>query len=182
MQRKLFLFILLIFSLTLFGQGKESTGSFVDFGLSSNSDNFKTFPELEIWANYQGWKVDPDQNYAGIKDQVAQMITSDGLEFSLNRQNQEKRETFLYLELVRYHPSKYSPLPSRIMKIYINGFWKETVEISSGKNFRNPIIIRLDPSDFTDTKIVVRLEPYGPMQKGAFWGIWDAFLSNVKIE
>lgn len=182
MLHKSLLFILLSLSLTIYGQEKESNGSFLDFGLSSSSENFKTFPELEIWVNYQGWKVEPDQNLAGIKDQVAQMISEDGFEFSLQRQSQEKKETFLYLELVRYQPSKYSPLPSRIMKVYINRVWKETIEISPGKNFKNPIIIRLDPSDFTDTKIIVRLEPYGPIQKGAFWGIWDAFLSNVKID
>jgi len=166
----------------LFAEGSSSSGHFKDFGLGSGVGNFMTYPELEIWASYQGWKVEPDQKFAGIKNQVCEMIGEEGIEFELTKENAEKRTIYLYLELVRYQPSKYSPLPSRILKVYVNGTWKETVEIARGKNFRNPIMIRLDPSEFTDTKIKVRLEPFGPIQKGYFWGIWDSFLSNTRMD
>ena len=182
MFRILSLFLLLISTNLLLSQGTNQSGHFKDFGIGSEPGNFMTYPELEIWASYQGWKVKPDQNFAGIKNSVCQMIGEEGIEFDLTKENLEKRAIYLYLELVHYQPSKYSPLPSRILKVYVNGIWKETVEIANGKNFQNPIMIRLDPSEFTDTKIKVRLEPFGPIQKGYFWGIWDAFFSNTKMD
>ncbi|MCZ8347560.1 MAG: hypothetical protein O9346_14180 [Leptospiraceae bacterium] len=182
MFRMISILFFLLFGYQLFAEGSTQSGHFKDFGLGSGTGNFMTYPELEIWASYQGWKVEPDQNFAGIRNQVCQMIGEDGIEFDLQKENLEKRAVYLYLELVRYRDSKFSPLPSRILKVYVNGNWKETVEIAKGKNFRNPIMIRLDPSEFTDTKIKVRLEPFGPIQKGAFWGIWDAFLSNTKMD
>ncbi|WCL48799.1 hypothetical protein O4O04_16045 [Leptospira sp. GIMC2001] len=173
--------ILFIHTTTSFADEKSKFPDFINFGVEKGSENFATYSELEVWANYQGWSIDQDQGWMGLRNHICRMIPEEGYEFLMQKDPESKTGTYLYLEFTKYNPGARRPLLPRVLRIYVNGKLREVLEVGRSLNFQNPVRIWLDPSEYSDSRILIRLEPVGPIAKGRYWGIWDAFLSEKPI-
>jgi hypothetical protein len=180
-------FILFLLLSTLVGaQEKSNYITKIDFernvaGENLKAEEFATYSELKTWAIYQGWDLDPDGFYGGIQNGICKMISPGGWEHIFFHQEDTKSSVYLILDITRYTPSRKQILRPQVLRIYINGREKEVIEIVGRKNFQNPVQIPLDPSDFPDGRIHLRLEPASPYNLGKFWGLWDAHISRYPV-
>jgi len=183
-----FLFFLVFLSILLFAQENANFISKVDFdpvgAKKSGWGSFATYSELKVWAYYQGWNLDPDGPYGGIQNGVAAMIPPTGgkILFYIPTDAGRKDPYYLHLDITRYTPGKKEFLRPNVLRIYVNGRLRETLEIFGKKNFQNPVVIPLDPGEFPDGRVEVELEPVAPTRAGKFWGVWDLFLSRFQEE
>lgn len=146
-----------------------------------DSTDFSTYSELKIWANYQGLRLDEDQSWGGHKNSICRMIPNEGLNLLLTADPRGKKLQYLYFDITRYEPGIKQNLQPNQLKIYINGNKRIEIEVIGRKNFQNPVEILLDPSEFADGRIEIRLVPSSSGRSGRYWGLWDVFYQSQPL-
>lgn len=174
-------FLALIVTTIVLAQEKSNFISMVDFDIISKGpgeyrEDYATFMELQNWAKFQGWNLEPDQG--PIQNGIARMVSPQGFRYTFIHSPQTKETIYLHIELTRYYPVWKEITTPYILRIYVNQKQRKIIEVYGKKSFQNPIIIGLDPSEFRDGRIVVEMFPSSPSTKGKFWGIWDMYLSK----
>lgn len=144
------------------------------------TEDIGTFPELQTWALYQFFELEEDSPAFGIQDQVCRMIPETGLRFLLGKEMLQKGKMYLYLDLTRYTPQARAKFKPRKLSVFVNGKLKKDIFTNRNKSFSNPVEIALEPSEFEEGKIQIELVP-SKNESGRFWGIWDAFLVENKL-
>jgi hypothetical protein len=178
-----FLLLLIVHSTARYGEENLNFTSKLDFGMGESktrmqSEDFSTYSELKVWANYQGLRLDEDQTWGGYKNSICRMIPNEGLDLLLTADPRGKNPIYLYFDLTRYEPGIKQVLLPNQLKIYINGRKKAEIEVVGKKNFYNPVEILLDPSEFADGRIEIRLIPSSSGRSGRYWGLWDVFYQS----
>lgn len=141
--------------------------------------DYMGYSELSRWASYQMLYLKPDSPIYGIKDGICRMVPTEGISFYLTIPPETKEKVYLYLDLTTYEKVGNVTLPTRSLNIYVSKQLKKVVYFRTDKTEENPIMIPLDPIDFSSGKIEVNLSP-DSTTSGRFWGIWDAFYSFQK--
>ncbi|WP_244288944.1 LIC10729 family protein [Leptospira bandrabouensis] len=154
-----------------------------EFGIEEGQlpEDVATFPELKTWALYQSYELEPDAPHLGLQDYICRMVPETGLPFLLEKQVVSKSTVYLYLDLTRYRPLKGSKFKPRKLNIVVNGRPKISVYVDRNQSFTNPVEIPLEPSEYPNGKIYVDLVP-SHNSLGRFWGIWDAFILENRLE
>ncbi|MCW7491172.1 hypothetical protein ND861_00755 [Leptospira sp. 2 VSF19] len=154
-----------------------------DFGIEEGQlpEDIATFPELKTWAIYQSYELEPDAPHIGLQDYICRMVPETGFQFLLEKQVVSKSTVFLYLDLTRYRTLKGSKFKPRKLNILVNGRPKISVYVDKNQSFTNPVEIPLEPSEYPNGKIYVDLVP-SHNSLGRFWGIWDAFVLENRLE
>jgi len=163
---------------------EEIPKSFIDFGIESGllTEDMATFPELKTWALYQFYDLENDSSAFGLEDQTCRMIPETGFKFLLGKEKLEgKGRMYLYLDLTKFTPQPRARFKSRKLSIFINGKPKKEIFIHKKSNFKNPVEIPIESSEFEESRIVVELLP-SKNDRGRFWGIWDAFLVEDRLK
>lgn len=144
-------------------------------------EDFATYPELETWAIYQSYSLDPDSGW--IQDSICHMVPETGFKFLLQKKNAGKGTVYLYLDLVQFRPLPKTRFKPKKLNVFVNGRKKAVVYSERSKPFANPLEIALEPSEYPDGNIEVELIPSQNV-RGRFWGIWDAYVleSQESIE
>lgn len=170
------------------GQEKSNFITKIDFGIDGKTNSnpserngsdrkeWATYSELKVWAFYQGWNLDEDGSFYGLKNNICQMIPPEGWSFLFLTDPRVKERHYLYLDITRYRPGQKQILRPQVLTIQVNRRVEKRIEIVGRKNFENPVVLELDPADFPDGRIQVELIPSSPARVGKFWGLWDAFL------
>jgi len=136
-------------------------------------EDFATYPELETWAIYQSYSLDPDSGW--IQDSICRMVPETGFKFLLQKRNAGKGTIYLYLDLVQFRPLPKTRFKPKKLNIFVNGKRKAILFSEHSKPFANPLEITLEPSEYPDGNIEVELVP-SQNTRGRFWGIWDAYV------
>lgn len=172
----------ILFSTGFLGNLRASEIPKEPFGLEEGllPEDIATFPELKAWALFQSYELEPDGPYLGLEDQICRMVPETGLEFLLTKSPVSKRTAYLYLDLTVYRPISGVRVRARKLSIYINGRWKQTVLTQGIRRGSNPVEIPIEPSEYPDGKLYVKLVP-SQNNRGRFWGIWDAFLVENRL-
>ncbi|TGM91993.1 hypothetical protein EHR02_04030 [Leptospira levettii] len=154
-----------------------------EFGLEEGllPEDISTFPELKTWAIYQSYELEPDGPYLGLQDSICRMVPESGLRFLLEKRSDTKSTVYLYLDLTMYKPLRGSKFKPRKLQIFVNGKPKRAILTERTKGFQNPVEIPLEPSEYPDGKIYVDLVP-SQNSVGRFWGIWDAFVVENRLD
>ena len=154
--------------------GNPVLKKFHNFG---QEENFGTFKEMKNWAKYQLMEVSPDHPGYGLKDGLFAWIRESGLEFVLQSDTSEKKQIFLYLDLLQFSPLNESAvMVPGVLNVYLNNKLETRIYSDARKNFTNPVKIQVDPSQLQNKRLFIRLVP----GYGRAWGIWDAFLVSGK--
>ncbi|WP_246031932.1 LIC10729 family protein [Leptospira fluminis] len=155
------------------------------------SENYRTFPELSVWAMHNGLKLAPDRKDpapgAGtgvLSDNQCRMIPQEGLDILLTADPDRKDTIYVYFDLTLFDPAENSAsFPTRELRIFVNGTEKRTVKFPDHALYLKalyapapPVRISVDPSELMEGRLLLRLESVG-VDEGRFWGIWDVFLS-----
>lgn len=179
------LFLVFFHSTIRLGEANANFIESLDFGIIGETMQVladrATYPELRVWANYQGWDLDRDGDFGGYQNSVAMMVGSEGKNFYLSTDSTGKETVYLNMDLVRFTPGPFHPLRPQVLEIRVNGRKKRTVAVGPGKNFQNPIEVELDPKEFVDGRIVLYLQPLGSPESGRYWGVWDVFLTRKPL-
>lgn len=164
-------------------------------GESYISEDYRTFPELSVWAVHNGLKLAPDRKDpapgAGtgvLFDNQCRMIPEEGLNILLVADPDRKDTIYVYFDLTLFDQTESSAeLPRKELRIFLNGIEKAKVRfpdhslyIRSLYSPAPPVRISVDPSELIDGRLLLRLEPASG-DKGRFWGIWDVFLSYSQL-
>lgn len=178
LKLRTFLLTAIFLSLGLFqvSAGETTQIPKLEFGLDSEQlpEDFATFPELETWAIYQSFELDPDSGW--IQDSICRMVPETGLRFLLEKNaNKTKSTVFLYLDMVQFRPLAKGKFKPKKLTIFVNGRAKLSLFSEPSKPFPNPVEIPLEPSEYPDGKIYVELVP-SQNTRGRFWGVWDTYL------
>ncbi|PJZ68087.1 hypothetical protein CH373_03385 [Leptospira perolatii] len=195
--------LLLLFSTTSYqGLGADEnrkTKNYENFSLPMGgekyiSEDYRTYPELSVWALHNGMKLAPDRKDAApgagtgiLFDNQCRMIPVDGLEVLLVADPDRKDLLYIYLDLTLYQiSSSSSALQKRELRIFVNGIEKERVRFPNQNLYQKsiysrspPVRIEVDPAELVNGRMIVKLEP-DPGDTGRFWGIWDIFYSYNK--
>jgi hypothetical protein len=148
--------------------------NFTNVGEKEKSGEYNGYAELSRWANHQMLYLLPDNPSFGIKDGICKIVPKEGLAFFLTIDPTIKNTVYLHLDLTTYKNIKNKDYPIRYLNIYVSKQLKKTVYFNKGLVTKNPTVLLLDPTDFSNGKIEVVLEA-DATQNGKFWGIWDAF-------
>ncbi|TGL63586.1 LIC10729 family protein [Leptospira sarikeiensis] len=178
------------------GQENRKTKNFENFskpmgGENYISEDYRTFPELSIWAYHNGLKLAPDRKDpapgAGtgrLFDNQCRMVPETGLDILLVADPDRKDNIYVYFDLTLFGKTENSAvLPDRELRISANGRMKRTVRFPDQNLYTKsiyggtpPIYIIVDPSELKEGRLVLNLSPIAG-EKGRFWGVWDVFLS-----
>ncbi|TGM35760.1 hypothetical protein EHQ92_01740 [Leptospira biflexa] len=154
-----------------------------EFGLEEGllPEDISTYPELKTWAIYQSYELEPDGPHLGLQDSICRMVPESGLRFLLEKPSNTKTTVYLYLDVTKYRPLKGSKFKPRKLQILVNGKPKRSILTERYHGFQNPVEIALEPSEYPDGKIYVELLP-SQNSVGRFWGIWDAFVVENRLD
>ncbi|EQA37977.1 hypothetical protein LEP1GSC047_3652 [Leptospira inadai serovar Lyme str. 10] len=159
------------------------------------SEDYRTYPELSVWALHNGLKLAPDRKDpapgAGtgvLFDNQCRMIPEEGLDILLVADPDRKDTIYVYFDLTLFDRTESAAeLPRKELRIFVNGIEKAQVRfpdhalyIRSLYSPAPPVRISVDPSELIDGRLRLRLEPVSG-DKGRFWGIWDVFLSYSRL-
>ncbi|PJZ81902.1 LIC10729 family protein [Leptospira meyeri] len=154
-----------------------------EFGMEEGllPEDISTYPELKTWAIYQSYELEPDAPHLGLQDYICRMVPETGLQFLLEKTILSKSTVYLYLDITRYKPLKGSKFKPKKLNIFVNGRPKLSIYADKNQSFPNPVEIPLEPSEYPEGKIHVDLVPSNN-SLGRFWGIWDAFVLENRLD
>ncbi len=191
----LWLFFLLFFSSFLYGESQEFK-KFINFNpiLEEKKDyspeDYAYFHELSAWANNHLLILEEDSNLLGLKDGICRAIPPEGFSFKLTIDSSQKRPVYLYLDVTKYKSinSKNVQISPRTLSIYVNQNLKQTIYFNGKRNYINGKLVRgkrlipinLDPVEFMNGDLWIKLVPDAITGTNRFWGIWDAFYTYKK--
>ncbi|MGJ4745137.1 LIC10729 family protein [Leptospira sp. SA-E8] len=183
------------------GQENRKTKNFENFskpmgGENYISEDYKTFPELSIWAYHNGLKLAPDRKDpapgAGtgrLFDNQCRMVPETGLDILLIADSNRKDIIYVYFDLTHFSKTENAALlPERELRISANGILKRTIRFPDANLYSKsiyagtpPVYITVDPSELREGRLNLNLTPLAG-EKGRFWGVWDVFLSYTAPE
>ncbi len=198
--------ILLFLILATAGQGpigeeNRKTKNYENFakpmdGGTYVSEDYKTFPELSVWALHNGLKLAPDRKDpapgAGtgrLFDNQCRMVPEQGLEILLIADTDRKDTIYVYLDLTLFEKTENAAyFPDRELRILANGREKRRVRFPDRNLFPKslysatpPVYLQVDPAELREGRLLLNLVPVAG-DKGRFWGVWDVFLSYIPPE
>ncbi|MCB1193395.1 MAG: hypothetical protein H7A23_23320 [Leptospiraceae bacterium] len=190
------LFILLFFSGFLYGGESQEFIKSINFNpiLEDKKDyspeDYAYFHELSAWANNHMLILEEDNKLLGLKDGICRAIPPEGFSFKLTIDVSHKRPVYLYLDVTRYKSinSKNVSVSPRTLSIYVNQNLKQKIYFDGKRNYLNGkllkgnrlVPINLDPVEFMDGNLRIKLVPDVSMGVNRFWGIWDVFYTYNK--
>lgn len=150
-------------------------------------EDYAYYNELNAWAYNRGLKLLGDNNLFGLKDGICKTIPPSGLNFKLMIDASKKMPVYLYLDITRYRSMNKKKLraSARTLSIFVNGRIKQKIYFDGYQNYLNGKVvkgnslqpIKLDPVEFREGELRIRLVPDPITGENRFWGIWDAFYS-----
>ncbi|MCE9597175.1 MAG: hypothetical protein K8S54_04330 [Spirochaetia bacterium] len=190
--------ILILLAPGLLEPGESTEPREVNFGHESRYGRFFPYNELASWASARNLVVLRDCPLREIQDDEAEIIPTEGMEFTLSAP--EGEQVFLYLDLVTFRPAAaYNPLMDGIhcipgedrvtmesgqvqdvkqvrwLTVNVNEHELHTVYVGGETYLRSPLVVPV-PREFVKRGVVnVRLQ-VSPGE--GFFAIWDSFVSR----
>lgn len=169
----------------------------IDFGHGEEHGRFFSAIEIEQWAVSRNLVELPDCPLRDLQDSEAEIISPDGMEFTLRSPGPGR--VFVYLDMVVFRPrSTYNPLLDdlhcrpgadqvqaeprmvqdvkqvRWMSVEVNGHTLKTVYVGGTTFLRSPLVIAV-PREHNAANLKIKLT-VSPGE--GFFAVWDAFASR----